>query len=108
MSDSGGISPGHLPGGGAEMGGIPGRTTVLLTGLPVTIAVCVLLGWWLGSIADRHFGTGWVFQTAGVLLGAAAAVRDAAVQIGRLMDEEGRASRRGDESGKNGGGRGGE
>lgn len=70
------------------MGRIPGRSTLLLTGLPVTIAVCVLSGWWLGCLADRHFGTGWVFQTAGVLVGIAAAVRDAAVQVRRAMDDE--------------------
>ncbi|NLP05720.1 AtpZ/AtpI family protein [Candidatus Fermentibacteria bacterium] len=89
------------------MGRIAGRNMLILTGLPVTIAVCVLFGWWLGSLADRHFGTGWVFQTAGVLLGVVAAVRDAAVQVRKAMDDESGGAGSGAGSGRGGVGEGG-
>lgn len=46
------------------------------------------LGWWLGSLADRHFHTGVILQAAGAAVGLAAAAVDTARLIKRIGEED--------------------
>ncbi|MDM7993543.1 MAG: AtpZ/AtpI family protein [Candidatus Fermentibacter sp.] len=60
----------------------------MLTGIPFMLGAATLLGWWLGSLADRHFGTGVILQAAGAAIGLAAAGVDTARLIKRISEED--------------------
>lgn len=64
------------------------RELTMLAGIPFTIGAATVLGWWLGSLADRHFGTGSLWQGIGTVLGIAAAAVDTARLIRRLKEDE--------------------
>jgi F0F1-type ATP synthase assembly protein I len=51
------------------------------------IGVAPAIGWWLGRLADRKFGTDWVFQAIGVALGLGAAVRETVFLVRRAQKD---------------------
>jgi len=73
--------------------GDPGRSRhvhqiALLAGTPFMFGAATALGWWLGSLADRHFHTGVILQAVGAAVGLAAAAVDTARLIKRTAEED--------------------
>ena len=64
------------------------RELTMLAGIPFTIGAATVLGWWFGSLADRHFHTGLLMQALGTALGLAAAAIDTARLIRRARESE--------------------
>lgn len=54
----------------------PWRAAGLVTAIGVELAVCVGLGWWLGSVYDDRNGTGYGYMT-GLVIGLIAGIGSA-------------------------------
>jgi len=78
---------------GPRQGGL--KSAGLLLAIPTLLIVAPLVGFFLGSLIDRRFGTSPWFTLAGLVFGFAAAAREVA-QIYRryLADEEEERKRR--------------
>ncbi len=63
------------------------RAALSLATIPLMIGVAPAIGWWLGRLADRKFGTDWIFQAIGVVLGLGAAVRETVFLIRRAQKD---------------------
>ncbi len=58
----------------------PWKTAGLVGGLGVELAVCVGLGWWLGTVYDDRHGTDYGYLT-GVVIGLVAGIGSAIALI---------------------------
>lgn len=58
----------------------PWKTAGLVMGLGVDFAVCVMLGWWLGSVYDDRNGTDYGYLT-GLIAGLVAGIGSASFLI---------------------------
>ncbi|MBW5445945.1 hypothetical protein GE107_07715 [Cohnella sp. CFH 77786] len=58
----------------------PWKTAGLVMGLGVEFAVCVVLGWWLGTLYDDRNGTDYGYLT-GVIAGLVAGIGTAVTTI---------------------------
>jgi ATP synthase protein I len=65
----------------------PWKTAGLVMGLGVELAVCVGLGWWLGSEYDNRFGTRYGYLT-GVVIGLVAGIGSAVVLIRKFTEDQ--------------------
>lgn len=58
----------------------PWRTAGLVAGLGMELAVCIGLGWWLGTVYDDRNGTDYGYLT-GVVIGLVAGIGSAVALI---------------------------
>jgi ATP synthase protein I len=65
----------------------PWRAAGLVTGLGVELAVCVGLGWWLGTVYDDRNGTTYGYIT-GVVIGLVAGIGSAVALIRKYTGAE--------------------
>jgi hypothetical protein len=64
----------------------PWKTAGLVMGLGVQLAVCVGLGWWLGTVYDDRNGTDYGYLT-GVVVGLVAGIGSAVALIRKYTGE---------------------
>jgi len=64
----------------------PWKTAGLVMGLGVELAVCVGLGWWLGTVYDEKHGTDYG-DLIGVVAGLAAGIGSIAALIRKFTGE---------------------
>lgn len=64
----------------------PWATAGLVMGLGVELAVCVGLGWWLGTVYDERNGTGYGYLT-GVIVGLVAGIGSAIALVRKYTEK---------------------
>jgi ATP synthase protein I len=64
----------------------PWRTFGLVTALGLEMAVCIGLGWWLGTVYDDRNGTGYGYLT-GVIIGLIAGIGSAVALIRKYSED---------------------
>lgn len=64
----------------------PWKTAGLVMGLGAELAVCVGLGWWLGTVYDERNGTDFGYLT-GVIVGLVAGIGSAVALIRKFSGE---------------------
>jgi ATP synthase protein I len=64
----------------------PWKTAGLVMGLGVELAVCVGLGWWLGTVYDQRNGTDYGYLT-GVIVGLVAGIGSAVALVRKFTGE---------------------
>lgn len=64
----------------------PWATAGLVMGLGVELAVCVGLGWWLGTVYDERNGTGYGYLT-GVIIGLVAGIGSAIALVRKYTEK---------------------
>jgi ATP synthase protein I len=64
----------------------PWKTAGLVMGLGVELAVCVGLGWWLGTVYDERNGTEYGYLT-GVIVGLVAGIGSAIALVRKFTGE---------------------
>lgn len=76
--------------GGRDRGPLQGglKSAGLLLAIPALLIVAPLVGFFLGSLIDRRFGTSPWFTLAGLLFGFVAGAREVAQIYRRYMAEE--------------------
>ncbi|MFF2481281.1 AtpZ/AtpI family protein [Paenibacillus sp. NPDC058071] len=59
----------------------------LVGALGLQVAVCIFLGYWIGSSLDGRFGDGRSWTVGGILVGLAVGILSAILVVKKVMEE---------------------
>ncbi|MFX3634109.1 MAG: AtpZ/AtpI family protein [Candidatus Pristimantibacillus sp.] len=59
----------------------------LVGALGVQVAICIFLGYWIGSYLDRHFDTGSGWTIGGILFGMAVGLISAVLIVKKVLED---------------------